>query len=46
MATGWGFDPGLVLFAHFSLGGISVLSANALVDECEGGGFTANFVDV
>ena len=46
MAAGWGLDPGLVLFARFWLGGIGVLSGNALVDECEGGGLAANFVDV
>ena len=46
MAAGWGIDAGLVLFTRFWLGGIGILSVNALVNECEGGGFGANFVDV
>jgi hypothetical protein len=46
MAACWGFDTGLVLCARLWLGGIGVLSANALVDECEGGRLAANFVDV
>lgn len=46
MAAGGGINAALVLFARFWLGGIGVLSGNALVDEREGGGFAANLVGV
>jgi len=46
MATGWGIDKSLVLFARFWVDNISIVSGNALVDECKGGGFPVDFVDV
>jgi hypothetical protein len=46
MTAGWGIDPGLVLFTRLWLGSIGFLSGNALVDECEGERFAANFIYV
>lgn len=46
MATGGRIDAGLVLFARFGVDNISIVSGNALVDECKGGGFPVDFVDV
>ena len=46
MATGWGIDAHLVLFALFWVGDISIVSGNALVDEYKDRRFAVNFIDV